>query len=55
MGQGTQSWCSMTTWVGSEVGGAVQERGDTCVLVANSCQLMAKTSQYVKVIVFQLK
>ena len=46
MKQGTQSWYTGTTQrrgMGREVGGRFG-RGDTCTLVADSCQCMAKTT-----------
>ena len=39
MKQGTQSWCSVTTWRGQGGEGdgrGVQDGGDTCTPVANS-------------------
>ena len=49
MTQGTQSWCSVTTWrdrVGRKMGGGVQDGGDTQILMANSYWCMTKPSQY---------
>ena len=46
MRQGTQSWCSVTTWrngVGREVRGGVQEGGNTCTSMADACWCLAKT------------
>ena len=45
MMQGTQSQCSVTTWR-ERVGGmweGVQDGGDVCIPVSDSCCYMAKT------------
>ena len=41
--------------MGKEVEGGIWDGGDTCMLVGDSCQCMAKPPQYYKVISLQLK
>ena len=56
MRQGAQGWCTgMTLRDGMEreVGGGFR-MGDTCTPVGDSCQCVAKTLQYYKVISLQL-
>ena len=56
--QGTQSWCSMTTtgmeW-GGTWGGGLQEEGDTCVSMANSCRCMENHHNIVIILQLKLK
>ena len=46
MGQGVQGWCTGMTLrdgMGKEVGGRAR-MGNTCTLMADSCECMAKTT-----------
>ena len=55
--QGAQGWYTGMTQrdgMGSEVGRGFR-MGDTCTLMADSCQCMAKPPQNCKVVSFQLK
>ena len=57
MRQGAQGWCTGMTLrdgMGREVGGGYR-MGDTCTLVADSCECIAKTTTICKVIGLQLK
>ena len=58
MTQGTQSWCSVTTWReggGREVGGGfIRERTHVCLWLIH-VDVWQKPSQYCKVIICQLK
>ena len=57
MRQGAQGWCTGMTQrdgKGREVGGGFRI-GNTCTPMVDSCQRMAKSLQYCKVISLQLK
>ena len=51
---GLVHWDDPEGWYGEEVGGGFR-MGKTCTPVADSCQCMAKTLQYFKVITLLLK
>ena len=51
---GLVHWDDPEGWNGMEVGGGFK-MGNTCIPMADSCQCMAKPSQYCKVISLQLK
>ena len=54
---GSRGWCTGMTQsdgMGREVGGGFR-MGDTCILMADSCQCTAKPPQYCKVVSLQLK
>ena len=56
MRQGAQGWCTGMTLrdgMGREVGGGFR-MGDTCTLMADSCNEWQKTLQYCKVISLHL-
>ena len=57
MGQGAQGWftgMTMRDGIGREVGGRLRME-NTCTLMADSCECMAKTTTICKVIRLQLK
>ena len=48
-------WDNPEGWDGDGGGRGVSGSGDGCAPMADSCGCMAKTPQYCKVIIFQLK
>ena len=48
-------WDNSEVWGWQGGGRGVQDGGNTCAPVANSCQCMAKLSQYCKIIILLLK
>ena len=57
MRQGAQSWCTAMTLrdgMGRVVGGGFR-MGNACTPMVDSCECMAKPTQYCKVISLQLK
>ena len=48
-------WDNLKGWGGEGGGGGrFRMRGDSCILVADSCYVWQKPSQHCKVIIFQL-